>query len=392
MKKILLTLMLATTTALSGHAETIVALTSQNRLLFFDSATPGNPFAAIGFTGIPNGENLVGFDYRPATGGLYALSDMGRLYLINASSGVATQINSNGLVPVGATAYGFAFNAVVDRIRVTVDTDQNYRLDPDTGGVAGTDTPLQYAGMDPHAGANPNVVGSAYTNSFAGALVTVLYDIDSNLDILAIQNPPNNGTLNTVGPLGVDTSNVVGFDISAVTGVFYASLAVANSRNLYTINQVSGAATLVGTIGGTLGPETVIDIAVPSTARILNISTRGRVSPGDDVLIGGFIIRGGESSTIVIRGIGPSLAGAGISGPLPDPVLTLRDSNGIALATNDNWQSSPQAGQITTLGLAPSSPLESAILTALSPGSYTAIVAGKGADSGLGLVEVYHVQ
>jgi hypothetical protein len=278
----------------------------------------------------------------------------------------------------------------VDRIRITSNNDGNYRMNPDNGTVI-IDNVLTYAAGDPNAGANPNVVGSAYTNSFAGALVTVLYDIDSNTDALLIQNPPNNGTLNTVGPLGVNTSDVVGFDISSATGVFYASLTVANSRNLYTINQLTGAATLVGTIGGTLGAETVVDIAVPTRTRMLNISTRGRVSPGDDALIGGFITRGGASTTVLIRGIGPSLANAGVAGALADPVLTIYDRNGIAIASNDDWQTSPQAGQIAATGLAPQNPLEAAVYGSVTPGSYTAVVSSKGSATGIALVEIYNL-
>lgn len=395
MKKLFLVLLLAATATLAGRAETLVALTSGasisgNNLLMFDSATPGTPFAKINVTGLTAGETLLAFDYRPATGGLYALSNAGQLYVIEAATGVAAKVGPINMIPGNDTSFGFDFNPTVDRIRITTDGDHNYRMNPDNAAVI-IDNPLAYAAGDPNAGVNPNVVGSAYTNSFAGALVTVLYDIDSNTDALLIQNPPNNGTLNTVGSLGVNTSDVVGFDISQATGVFYASLTVSNSRNLYTINQLTGAATLVGTIGGTQGAETVIDIAAPSRSRMLNISTRGRVSPGDDVLIGGFIIRGGASSTILVRALGPSLANAGIATPLPDPVLTIYDRNGVAIAQNDNWQTSPQAAQITALGLAPQSPLESAIYGSVTPGSYTAVVAGKGSATGLALVEIYNL-
>ena len=99
-------------------------------------------------------------------------------------------------------------------IRVTTVAGSNLRLHPQTASFSVTDRDLQYAATDPHAGANPNVVGSAYTNSFNGSRATVLYDIDSNLDILTIQNPPNAGTLYTVGSLGVDTTDNVGFDVS----------------------------------------------------------------------------------------------------------------------------------------------------------------------------------
>ena len=88
-------------------------------------------------------------------------------------------------------------------------------LNPVTGALAATDPNLAYAAGDSNAGANPNVVGSAYTNSFSGTLTTTLYNIDSALDILVTQNPPNNGRLNTVGSLGFNTTNQVGFDIFA---------------------------------------------------------------------------------------------------------------------------------------------------------------------------------
>ena len=387
-KNILLVCCLAIATALSAHAETIVALTSSNRLVSFDHATPGTTTSIVQVTGLQPSETLLGLDFRPATGGLYALGSTSRLYILDTTTGAARLVGSGAFTPaLNGTRFGFDFNPAVDRIRVTSDADQNMRLNPDTGAVAAVDTNLQFAATDPHAGANPNVVGSAYSNNFAGATTTVLYDIDSNVDELLIQNPPNSGTLNTVGALGVDTNDDVGFDISGGTGTAYASL----SNNLYTINLQSGVATLIGAIGSPGPTEIIVDVAAAVQTRLLNISTRGRVEPGDDVLIGGFILRGATKTNVVVRGIGPSLTGAGIPSPLPDPVLTLYDSNGIAITSNDDWQTSPEAEQIALLGLAPSSPLESAILATLSPGSYTAIVAGKDAATGIALVEIYHL-
>ena len=387
-KNILLVSCLAIATALSVRAETIVALTAANHLLSFDSATPGTITSNVQVTGLQTGETLLGIDFRPATGALYALGSTSRLYELNTTTGAAKLIGPGAFTPaLSGTRFGFDFNPTVDRIRVTSDADQNIRLNPDTGAVAATDTNLQFAAGDPHAGANPNVVGSAYSNNFAGATVTVLYDIDSGVDALVIQNPPNGGTLNTVGALGIDASNDVGFDISGVTGAAYATI----SPNLYSINLQSGLATLIGVIGGPGPTELIVDIAAAVQTRLVNISTRGRVGQGQDVLIGGFIARGASKTTIVVRGIGPSLTGAGISSPLPDPVLTLYDSNGIALSSNDDWPSSLQAEQIIAAGLAPTSPLESAILAVLSPGAYTAIVAGKGAATGIAVVEVYQL-
>src|SRR6185295_7106994 len=99
-----------------------------------------------------------------------------------------------------------------------------------------------------NAGANPNVVAASYTNSFGGSTATTLYDIDSTLDVLVTQNPANNGTLQTVGSLGVDTSNAVGFEIASANNAF-AVLTVGGTPTLYTINLSLGTASRVGTVG-----------------------------------------------------------------------------------------------------------------------------------------------
>jgi uncharacterized delta-60 repeat protein len=126
------------------------------------------------------------------------------------------------------------------------------------------------------------------------------------------------------------------------------------------------------------------------SAAFQNISARAHVLTGDGVLIGGFIIDGAESKTVLIRGIGPSLAGFGISMPLADPMLELRDDTGALIASNDNWKDS-QESQITATGQPPSDDLESAILATLAPGAYTALVQGKAMTTGTGLVEIFDV-
>lgn len=387
-KSILLVCGLAIATALCARAETIVALTSGDRLVTFDHTTPGVTTTTVQVIGLQAEETLLAIDFRPGTGGLYALGTSSRLYLVNTTTGLATTVGSGPVTPaLVGKRFGFDFNPTVDRIRVTSDADQNIRLSPDTGAIAGSDTNLQFAATDPHAGADPTVVGSAYSNNFAGATVTVLYDLDSNFDELLIQNPPNAGTLNTLGALGVDATDEVGFDISGVTGAAYASL----SNNLYSISLQTGLATLIGEIAVPGPTEPIRDIAAAVQTKLVNISTRGRVAQGQDVLIGGFIARGSANTTVVVRGIGPSLSGSGITSPLPDPVLTLFDSNGIAISSNDDWVSSFQAKQIAAVGLAPTNELESAILEIIAPGAYTAIVAGKGSAAGTAIVEVYQL-
>ncbi len=117
------------------------------------------------------------------------------------------------------------------------------------------------------------------------------------------------------------------------------------------------------------------------------------VQSGTNVLISGFIVGNNiGAAKVVVRGLGPSLGQAGVSNPLPDPTLEVRDNNGALVIADDNWQDNPAAaGQISASGLAPANPLESAVATSLVPGMYTAIVAGKNGGTGIGVVEVYNV-
>lgn len=124
----------------------------------------------------------------------------------------------------------------------------------------------------------------------------------------------------------------------------------------------------------------------PLPVQLANISTRTSVGTGDNVLIGGFIITGNQPKKVILRAIGPSLP---VSDALPDPVLELHDSSGGIIAENDNWQSSPDKQAIIDTGIPPMNDNESAILAALNPGSYTAIVSGANGGTGVALVEIY---
>lgn len=262
-------LMVGTTSA--ARAELVFGLTSSNSIIVFDSALPGTAVPAFAVSGLQPGESLLGIDIRPATGTLYGLGSTNQLYTINTTTGAATPVGAAGQFTLMGTAFGFDFNPTVDRIRVVSNADQNLRLNPDTGGLAAMDSALNPG--------DPNVVGAAYTNNFAGATTTTLYDIDSNADALFIQNPPNAGTLVTVGPLGVDTSDLVGFDISGLTGAAFASLTAPTgaASQFYTIDLSTGAATLVGTIGTGF---VLVDIAVPIGARVPEPATLALVGLG----------------------------------------------------------------------------------------------------------------
>jgi len=124
--------------------------------------------------------------------------------------------------------------------------------------------------------------------------------------------------------------------------------------------------------------------------RPLNLSTRGVIGNGEDVLIGGFIITGTEDKKVALRALGPSLTDFGLTDPLADPALTLYDASGNVMATNDDWEAGTSAAEITANGLAPTSAKESAVVQTLAPGAYTVVATGNGNDMpGIGLVEAY---
>lgn len=141
-----------------------------------------------------------------------------------------------------------------------------------------------------------------------------------------------------------------------------------------------------------IGLVEAYDLSPLTASKLANLSTRGSVGTGNDVLISGFILGDVDSNTVVIRALGPSLASAGVTTPLSDPMLAVYDSNGAAIASNDNWQDDISAPDIEQNGLAPVDPAESATILHLPAGSYTAIVSGANAGTGVGLVEIYDLQ
>ena len=255
--------------------QTVYALTVSGLLVQFNADSPCTILSELRVSGLLEGETLLGIDFRPATGQLYGLGSSSQLYVIDPATAVATPVGTAPFTPaLQGSSFGFDFNPTVDRIRVVSDTGQNLRLNPVTGAVAAVDIPLAYATGDQNAGAQPLVAGAAYTNPDNNpATGTTLYDIDAALDILTIQNPPNNGTLNTVGPLGVNTNVLVGFDItlSGGTNVAYAALKVGGkskekgkkcgNSNLVRIDLSTGAATNLGPIGT---QQPIIGLAVPT--------------------------------------------------------------------------------------------------------------------------------
>jgi hypothetical protein len=239
---------------------TAYALTPANRIVGFSLSNPGSVISDLPVTGLQQGESLLGIDYRPANGLLYGVGSSNRLYTVNPTTGEASPVgNGQFAVPLTPGATGFDFNPTVDRIRLVNQAGQNARLNPDTGGIVDFDTlaggiqldrNLAYAAGDRNFGSSPAAAGAAYVNNFAAGTSTTLFVIDSDLDVLVRQDPPNNGVLNSIGSLGVDATSVLGFDVRSVGGrdVAVAALEVGGVSGLYNINLTTGQASFAGQI------------------------------------------------------------------------------------------------------------------------------------------------
>ena len=213
---------------------------------------PDSPISTLSVTGLQSGETLMAIDFRPATGQLYGLGSTSRIYTINLASGLATAIGANPFTPaISGGIAGFDFNPTVDRIRLVTGTGQNIRLHPETGAAAAVDSDLNPG--------SPNVNAVAYTNSFAGASSTTLFDIDIASQKLFMQDPPNDGKLVEVGPLGITPTDEGGFDISADNYFALASLTVNGINGLYQVDLNKGNATHLGNFS-----EGIIGLAIPT--------------------------------------------------------------------------------------------------------------------------------
>ncbi|MBA4107742.1 MAG: hypothetical protein C0485_18570 [Pirellula sp.] len=267
------------------RAETLVALTATNQLITFDSATPGTLASTVAISGLAAGDALVGIDVRPANNILYgfavdtgaggAAAGVGRVYSINVGTGVATLAATLAADPADATPptpyssvsgtfFGVDFNPVADRLRVVSDTGLNLRINVATG-LTQLDGAIAYAVGDANAGTPAQIYASAYTNSVAGAATTTLYNLDGSIGTLVTQNPPNNGTLNTVALASLAIFPDAAFDISGQTGVGYV---VLDGATLSTISLANGDVTQLGGIGTIGAISDIAVLAIPEPAAI----------------------------------------------------------------------------------------------------------------------------
>lgn len=223
-------------------ADVLYGVTAENRLTSLSSDAPGAVATPQPITGLDDGEQVLGIDVRPATGGLYALGATGAVYTIDPVTARATrQFVLAGALDAGAD-YGVDFNPTVDKLRLVSDQGDNRRINPDTGAEIGPDGDLS----------TPGVTAAAYTNNVNGrqaGATTQLFTIDVAQDRLNLQDPPNAGTQSPVGALGVDATDA-SFDVPAAQNVGYAALTVGGTQSLYSVDLTTGAATAVGEIGG----------------------------------------------------------------------------------------------------------------------------------------------
>jgi DNA-binding beta-propeller fold protein YncE len=195
-------------------------------------------------------------------------------------------------------------------------------------------------------------------------------------------------TISVFSPAGADLGPIVSPNLSGPIGLVFDS-----ADSLYVVNSLSATIEKLTRDGSdsifALTGFSPAFIAVQRTPTLVNISTRLNVLTGENVLDGGFIVLGSGTKTVLIRGLGPSLAGAGVAGALADPILELHntDTNAI-IAANDNWKNNQQA-EIQATGIPPTKDAEAAILATLSAGAYTVIERGKLDTTGVGLVEIY---
>jgi hypothetical protein len=237
----------------AAAGSSLVALDESGTLVVFDAEHPdATRQVAPDVRG-----RLIGIDTRPADGRLYGVSVTNDLYRIDPATGAAELLATLTVPFDGDVRSGVDFNPQADRLRLVSADGRDLRVNVALGAVA-VDRPLAYASTDRYAGRRPHVAAAAYSNNVKDAPTTKLFDIDADTASLVLQDPPNDGILSTIGPLGIDFGPLGGFDIVSEHGLDVAW--AATGAALYRIDLGNGRASSVGTIGD--GHWRIVSLAV----------------------------------------------------------------------------------------------------------------------------------
>lgn len=195
----------------------------------------------------------------------------------------------------------------------------------------------------------------------------------------------------TSSPAGISCGATCTANFDSGTAVTLTAAAASGSTFAgWSGGGCSGTGTCAVTMNAATTVTATINAASTVSTRLTNLSTRGQVQTGNNVMIGGFAISGTAPQQVLIRARGPSMIPAGVTNALADPTMTLvNQATGMIIGTNDNWGSASNASAITATSLAPTNPLESAMLITLDPGAYTVVVSGVNGGTGVGIVEVF---
>ncbi len=340
----------------------------------FDAGTPAAPANAITIPSITRITPLT-FTASSDHSALASVAISGTNLLVTAKALGTAMITATGTDSEGAT--------VSQTFQVTIVANPPHLANISTRVVVGTNQDALIGGFIV-LGTGPKRVGvRALGPSLASVnLTNVLADPTLELhdgagNVLATndnwQDAPNEQEIIDAGlaPTKPNESVILTTLPASTTGLVYTAV----------IRGAGG--------GGGNGLVEVYDLASGPGSIIANISTRGNVQTGDNVMIGGFLVFGDGSQRVLVRALGPSLGDQGITDPLEDPTLTLVNSDGVQIDFNDNWQSSPDEAEIQASMVAPTDPKEAAVVDLLAAGAYTAIVRGAGSSTGTGLVEAY---
>jgi hypothetical protein len=244
----------------------VVGLTSDQRLVCFRPNSPERARTIGAVSNLQTDTSLVGIDYRPADGQLYGVGDKNGIYTLDVTTGMATlksRLNVAGVpLMLSGTFFGTDFNPAADRFRIVSDNGQNLRVNVEDGST-NSDGTLNYMA----ATAN-GVTGAAYTNNDADSNTgTTLFDFDSLLDQVAIQSPPNNGSLVATGKFGVDSGPEIGADIysrvkkgSTIENHAFAALRSGGLSRFYEVDVLTGKAWSKGAFAA---ENVIIGVAIP---------------------------------------------------------------------------------------------------------------------------------